>query len=60
MFANVILFPLWTILDGRRDRLPQPWIYFVMSLITSFAFAMALFMAFQDRQRRYNARAAGR
>ena len=58
VIANCILFPLWTILDGRRDRMPQPWIYFVMSLVTSFAFAMALFLAFQDRQRRFNATAS--
>lgn len=55
VIANCILFPLWTILEGRRERMAQPWIYFVMSLFTSFAFAMALFLAFQDRQRRLNA-----
>jgi len=54
VIANCILFPLWTILDGRRDKMPQPWIYFAMSIITSFAFAMAVFLAFQDRQRRFN------
>ena len=38
--ANVLLFPLWTIVDGRRLRMRQPWIYFVLSLLTSFGFAM--------------------
>lgn len=52
IFANVILFPLWTILDGRRNGMRAPWWYFVMSLVTSFAFAMALFLAIRDRQLR--------
>lgn len=54
IFANVILFPLWTIVDGRRSNMRAAWIYFPVSLITSFAFAMALFMAMQDRQVRWN------
>ena len=52
IFANVILFPLWTIIDGRRIGMRAPWWYFVMSLVTSFAFAMALFLAVRDRQLR--------
>src|ERR1051325_3722296 len=52
IFANVILFPIWTILDGRRAGLRWPWWYFVMSIVTSFAFAMALFLAVRDRQLR--------
>ena len=31
-----------------------PWMYFLMSLLTSYAFAYALFLAVQDRQRRHN------
>ena len=54
IIANVFLFPLWTILDGRRSGMRLSWWYFVMSLITSFAFAMALFLAVQDRQVRHN------
>jgi hypothetical protein len=52
IFANVILFPIWTILDGRRIGMRAPWWYFVMSIVTSFAFAMALFLAVRDRQLR--------
>ncbi len=52
IFANVILFPLWTIIDGRRIGMRASWWYFVMSLVTSFAFAMALFLAVRDRQLR--------
>ncbi|NGY05752.1 DUF2834 domain-containing protein [Solimonas terrae] len=52
IFANLILFPLWTIVDGRRLGMKAPWVYFVMSLVTSYAFAIALFMAIRERQLR--------
>lgn len=55
IFANMILFPFWTVMDGRRCGLRASWLYFPMSLVTSFAFAMALFMAFRERQLRWNA-----
>jgi hypothetical protein len=51
--ANVLLFPLWTLIDGARRGLKQPWIYFVMSLFTSFGFAMGLYLAVQERQVRW-------
>jgi hypothetical protein len=47
--ANLLLFPLWTIIDGSRRGLRQPWIYFVLSLLTSFGFAMGLYLAAQER-----------
>lgn len=53
-FANIILLPLWTIVEGYRRKMKVPWLYFPMSVVTSFAFAMALFLAFQERQIRYN------
>jgi hypothetical protein len=56
--ANVFLFPLWTIIDGSRRGLKQPWIYFVMSLFTSFGFAMGLYLAAQERQVRWQRAAA--
>jgi hypothetical protein len=52
IFANLILFPLWTVIDGRRHRMKAVWLYFPMSLVTSFAFAMALYLAVQERQLR--------
>ena len=52
--VNVVLLPLWTIVDGRRRGLRVPWIFFVMSLFTSLAFAMAMFLAVVERQIRYN------
>ncbi len=52
--VNLVLLPLWTISDGRRRGLRQPWIFFVMSLFTSLAFSVAMFLAFTERQIRYN------
>lgn len=53
IITNVILFPLWTIIDGRRRGLRGTWVYFVMSLFTSFGFAMGLYLAAQERQVRW-------
>jgi hypothetical protein len=58
IIANVILFPLWTIVDGSRRGLRWPWNYFTMSLFTSFGFAMGLYLAAQERQLRWNERNA--
>jgi hypothetical protein len=51
--ANVILLPLFTIVDGHRRGLRHPWLYFVSSLFTSFAFAFAFYFATMERQRRH-------
>lgn len=51
--ANVILLPLFTIVDGRRRELRHPWLYFVSSLFTSFAFAFAFYFATIERQHRH-------
>jgi hypothetical protein len=53
IIANVVLLPLWTITDGLRRGIKAPWIFFVMSLFTSFAFSMAWYLAFVERQIRY-------
>ena len=54
IIANVVLFPLWTIVDGRRRDIAVPWGFFVMSLFTSFAFSMAAYLAVVERQVRYD------
>jgi hypothetical protein len=54
IIVNVVLFPLWSIVDGRRRGLRAPWIFFVMSLFTSLAFSVAMYLAFVERQIRYN------
>ncbi|HVT36595.1 MAG TPA: DUF2834 domain-containing protein [Nevskiaceae bacterium] len=58
IFGNVILFPIWTVIDARRTGMGTRagWMYFVMSIFTSFAFAFALFLAVRERQLRCNAR----
>jgi hypothetical protein len=53
--TNVFLFPLWTMIDGPRRGLQGTWVYFVMSLFTSFGFSVALYLAAQERQVRWNA-----
>ena len=50
--GNVILLPLFTIIDGLRRSIRHPWLYFVSSLFTSFAFAWAFYLATVERQRR--------
>jgi len=54
IIVNVVLFPLWSIVDGRRRGLRTPWIFFVMSFFTSLAFSVAMYLAFVERQIRYN------
>ena len=54
IIVNVVLMPLWTIADGTRRGLKWAWIFFVMSLFTSLAFSVAIFLAFMERQWRYN------
>jgi len=49
--GNVILLPLFTIVDGYRRGIRRPWLYFVSSLFTSFAFAWAFYLATVERQR---------
>lgn len=50
---NVILLPLFTIVDGYRRGIKRPWLYFVSSLFTSCAFAYAFYFATLDRQHRH-------
>lgn len=57
--GNVILLPLFTIIDGRRRGIHRPWLFFVCSLFTSFAFAWAFYLATVERQRRVQRAGAG-
>lgn len=50
---NVILLPLFTIVDGRRRGIRHPWLYLVSSFFTSCAFAFAFYFATIERQRRH-------
>jgi hypothetical protein len=55
IIVNVAILPLWTIVDGRRRGLRSPAVFFVMSLFTSLAFSVGMYLAFVERQLRYNA-----
>lgn len=59
IITNAILFPLWTMIDGPRRGMRGAWIYFLMSLVTSFGFAMGIYLAAQERQVRWNAAQRG-
>ena len=50
--GNVILLPLMTIIGGRRLGIARPWMFFVSTLFTSFAFGWAFYLATVERQRR--------
>ena len=52
IIGNVILLPLMTIIDGRRRGIARPWMFFVSTLFTSFAFGWAFYLATLERQRR--------
>jgi len=49
--GNVVLLPMFTIIDGYRRGIRRPWLYFISSLFTSFAFAWAFYLATIERQR---------
>ena len=50
---NVVLLPLFTIVDGYRRGIRRPWLFFVTSLFTSCVFAYAFYFATMERQRRH-------
>jgi Terpene cyclase DEP1 len=53
--VNVVLLPLFTVVDGRRRGIRRPWLFFVSSLFTSCAFAYAFYFAVIERQHRHHA-----
>ena len=53
LIANVILMPVFTIIDGYRRGLRRPWLFFASSFFTSFAFPFAFYFATIERQRRH-------
>ncbi len=53
LIANVILLPLFTIVDGYRRGLRRPWLFFAASFFTSFSFPLAWYFATIERQRRH-------
>lgn len=55
ILANVLIFPLWTISEAKRAGMRAGWLYFPVSLLTSYAFALALFLALRERRARVRA-----
>jgi len=55
IFVNVVLLPIFTIVDGRRRGIAKPWLFFVSTLFTSCAFGIALYFAVAERLRRHRA-----
>jgi Protein of unknown function DUF2834 len=53
IIANVILLPVFTIVDGLRRGIRRPWLFFAASFFTSFAFPFAFYFATVERQRRH-------
>lgn len=51
--VNVVLLPLFTIVDGHRRGIRRPWLFFAASLFASCAFAYAFYFAVIERQRRH-------
>lgn len=52
LIANLLLLPLYTIIDGYRHAVRRPWLYFVASWFIPFAFVWAFYLATVERQRR--------
>jgi hypothetical protein len=44
---------VFTIIDGYRRGLRRPWLFFLSSFFTSFAFPFAFYFATIERQRRH-------
>jgi Protein of unknown function DUF2834 len=53
LVANVILLPVFTIVDGLRRGIRRPWLFFAASFFTSFSFPLAWYFATIERQRRH-------
>jgi len=60
IIANAVIFPVWTIVEARRSQMRAGWLYFPMSVLTSYAFALALFLALRERRLRLPPEARGR
>jgi Terpene cyclase DEP1 len=53
IISNLVLLPVFTIVDGYRRGLRRPWLFFVLSDFTSFTFPFAFYFATMERQRRH-------
>mgnify|MGYP003388167666 CR=1 FL=1 len=49
---SLLLFPLWSIVDGRRRGIKHAWLFCGFILFASSAFAWAAYLAVAERQHR--------
>lgn len=52
-FMSLLIFPVWSIIDGRRRGIKHPWLFFGFILFGSSASAWAFYLAAVERQRRH-------
>jgi hypothetical protein len=50
---SLLIFPVWSIIDGRRRGIKHPWLFFGFILFGSSASAWAFYLAAVERQRRH-------
>jgi hypothetical protein len=50
---SLLLFPVWSIIDGRRRGIKHAWLFSLFLLFASSAFAWAFYLATIERQRRH-------
>lgn len=50
---SLLLFPLWSIVDGRRRGIKHAWLFCGFILFASSAFAWAAYLAVVERQHRH-------
>ncbi|MBJ7359635.1 DUF2834 domain-containing protein [Nocardioides sp.] len=55
IWINLVVLPLFTIVDGYRRGLRRPWLFFVATLFTSCAFGLCLYLYVAERARRHGA-----
>jgi hypothetical protein len=53
IWINVVIMPLFTIVDGYRRGLGKPWLFFVTTLFTSCTFGLCLYLYVAERTRRH-------
>jgi len=55
IWINLLILPLFTIVDGYRRGLARPWLFFVTTLFTSCTFGLCLYLYVAERTRRHGA-----
>jgi hypothetical protein len=56
---SLLLFPVWSIVDGRRRGIRHAWLFSGFILFASSAFAWAFYLATIERQHRHQQAAIG-